>query len=255
MIRTVLTGCTGAMLLWLQACGGGAETRQQEFKLSVDVTHERYKPIHSGVEREVTPEVVKTKVLALAGDNNVLRSEAMADLVAFGRREPRSMGLITQAIDHPDPKVREACLIVMGKVGPGSWSVPTDKLRSLINDPDDRVKAAVLFAVGSLGINDSDIRERAFEYLSHYNPVVRTHAAECLRELKYWPAIPALIYHHLAKENLPIEARVYAWEALQNITLEHVQDDPRSMDMFAILNARARAWTDWWEANRYRYGG
>lgn len=236
-------------------CGGGPEQKKEEFSLSVKVSHKRYKPIHTNVVRKITAAVVKDRALKLIGVNNVQREEALADLVAFGRQEPKACELIVGILDHPQPQVREYALLALAKVGRGDWRVPTDKIRKLINDRNSRVKCAALYAIGLLGVKDSDIVKRCFEYLSDPNPSIRTFAAEAIRKLSYWPAIPALLYGHLDRDQVPIHIRMYAWEALENITLAKVGAYPRGADVFAILKARAKAWKSWWEQNRHKYGG
>ncbi|GEM_PF-2898880 len=250
--RFLLLGVFAALIA---GCGGGPEEREREYKLSVEVSHEKYEPINTKVTRQVTKESVQQRIRLLGGDNESLRREAIADLVAFGRREPRTMGLIAYNLDNPDPDIRRYALIALAKIGPGSWSPPVDKMRKLLEDPVNEVKTADMFAIGVLKLKDRDIVKRVFSYLSDPNPSLRSYAAECIRELKYWPAIPALIYGHLAMENLPIQLRLYAWEALQNITLEHVNTQPPGVNIFAVLKGRADAWTYWWEANRHKYGG
>ncbi|MHC5038030.1 MAG: HEAT repeat domain-containing protein [Planctomycetota bacterium] len=234
-------------------CGGGAEVKRETYTLSVKVSYKRYKPIHTQIVREVTPDVVKDRVMKLAGVNNVQREEALADLVAFGREQPRAMSLITGVLGHRDPRVREYALLALAKIGPGDWSIPVDRFRELIVDRDDRVKCATMYAVSTLGVRNGEIMKRTFAYLSDPSASLRTYAAECIRKLSYWPAIPALIYNHLAKEKVPIHLRMYAWEALENITLARVKAFPRSADMFEVLNARADAWIEWWENNRYKF--
>lgn len=247
-------GLLGVLAL-LAGCAGGGEQQRETFTLSVKVTHKKYDPIHTRVTRDVKPDDVKKRVLMLAGLNQVEREEALADLVAMGREQPRSTALIIGFLNHPEPAAREYSLLALAKIGPGGWSVPVDKFRTLINDSDERVVCACLFACATLGVKDRDIAKRAFEYLADPRVSVRTYAAECIRKLAYWPAIPALIYGQLGRSNVSITLRVYAWEALQNITLERVEDFPKGPDMFSILDARAKAWTQWWEANRYKYGG
>ncbi|MHC4780650.1 MAG: HEAT repeat domain-containing protein [Planctomycetota bacterium] len=255
MVWKKIAGSFSVLALLVMGCGGGTEQKQERFTLSVKVSHKRYKPIHTNVVRNVTAAVVKDRARKLIGVNNVQREEALADLVAFGRQQPKACALIVGILDHPQPQVREYALLALAKVGPGDWRVPTDKFKKLIKDRDDRVKCATLYAMGHLGEDDDDLRDKAFEYLSDPNPSVRTFAAEALRKLKYWPAIPALIYRHLNVEKAPVHIRMYAWEALENITLAKVRAYPRGADIRSVMRARAKAWTDWWEHNRHNFGG
>ncbi|MHC4600881.1 MAG: HEAT repeat domain-containing protein [Planctomycetota bacterium] len=256
MVVPRITGPLAVLVLIAAGCGGGPELKRERLSLSVKVSHKRYKPIHTDIVRKVTSAVVKDRALKLIGVNNVQREEALADLVAFGRQQPKACDLIvTGILGHPQPQVREYALLALAKVGPGDWRIPVDKFRRLINDRDDRVKCATLYAMGLLGVKDGDLVNRAFEYLADPSPSIRTYAAEAIRKLSYWPAIPALIYGHLSRAKAPSHIRMYAWEALENITLEKVKAYPRGADLDSILLARAEAWTDWWEQNRHKFGG
>jgi len=254
MVAQKWIGLEALVALLAAGCFGGGEAKQETFALSVKVSHQKYKPINTKVTREVSANDVKERVMALKGMNNVRRQEALADLVAMGREQPRAVGLIIGVLDHPEPRVREYALLALAQIGPEVVRrPPTDKIRKLINDKDDRVVCATLFTISMLNVKDRKVVKRAFEYLSHPNPSIRSFAAECIRKLKFWQAIPSLIYRHLDRETLPINVRIYAWEAIENITLEKVDAYPKSADMFAILKARAEAWKQWWLENRYKY--
>jgi hypothetical protein len=248
-------GLVAVAVLVAGGCFGGGEVKKETFTLSVKVSHQRYKAKHTGVTREVTPQAVKERVMALQGMNNVRRQVALADLVAMGREQPRAISLIIDKLDHKDPRVRESTLLALAQIGPDVVELSSSKLRNLIVDPDERVICATLFAISMLKVKDRRLMKKAFEYLSHPSPSIRSFAAECIRKLAFWPAIPALIYGHLGKEACPIQVRVYAWEALENITLAKVDASPKAADMFSILKARAAAWKNWWELNRYKYEG
>ena len=256
MVVPKISGALAVLALVAVGCDVGPEKKTERLSLSVKVSHKRYKPIHTDIVRKVTVAVVKDRALKLIGVNNVQREEALADLVAFGRQQPKACDLIVEGIlGHPQPQVREYALMALAKVGPGGWRIPIDKFRKLINDRNERVKCATLFAIGLLGVKDGDLVKRTFEYLADPSPSIRTYAAEAIRKLSYWPAIPALIYGHLGAEKAPTHLRVYAWEALENITLERVTAYPRGADMASILTARAEAWTSWWDRNRHKFGG
>jgi HEAT repeat protein len=244
-------------------CSSDPEEQGQTTSARIGVSYKKYEPIHTQVTRAITPEVVSARIQSLAGLDQVRRNQALDELVVMGRREPKVVGLLLKEIGNPDPFARRASLIAVARIGADPDDMPEDKFLQLMDDPDDDVKAAALYATGMLGIRDKNLAKKAFDLLNHPNPSVRTHAAECIRKIKFWPSIPALIYGHLALEKKPealseetfLQIREYACEALENITLEKVEARPGEMDIESILQARAQAWISWWEANRYKFGG
>lgn len=241
---------------WLIGCGGGPEEKVEAKSARVRVSYDKYKPIHSGVTRSIDQNVVKVRLNVFASDNEVLKHHAKEDLVIIARRESRAIPMIASALNNPNPKVREYALLTLAEVGrEAAGEVDTGLVKKNLGDKHIGVICAALYCIGNLGLDNRDLIKMAFEYLSHYNPEVRSFAAECIRELKYWPAIPALIYGHLNSEGAPAHIRSHAVEALENITLVHVGINPRGMDLKSLQKAWAEAWTEWWETNRYKYGG
>jgi HEAT repeat protein len=261
MARTWMAAALLAALV-AAGCEGGAEEQTTATSARISVKWDKYDPIHTGVTRSLNPEVVKAKIQDLAGINEVRRDQALNDLVVMGRREPKVLGLLARELGNSDPFVRQYCLIAIGRIGGDPAEMPADDFLKLMDDPDDGVKCGALYATGMTKVRNKDLAKKAFYLLNHPKPEVRTHAAECIRRIQFWPAIPALIYGHLAlekpealSEETFLQFRIFACEALENITLERVMARPAEMDIDSVLIARAKAWVSWWESNRYRYGG
>jgi hypothetical protein len=254
--------CLAAAAL-VGGCEGGAEEQTGVQSARIKVKYDKYEPIHTQVSRSLNPEVVSAKIQEMAGINGVRREQALSDIVVMGRREPKVLGLLFKELGNADPFVRQSCLIAVARIGGDPDDMPEDKFLQLMDDPTDEVKCAALYATGMTGIRNRDLAKKAFSYLNHATPEVRTHAAECIRRIQFWPAIPALIYGHLALEKRPealteetfLQFRIRACEALEHITLDKVEALPVEMDVESVMAARAKAWISWWESNRYRYGG
>ena len=187
----LLLGCSGD-----EERDAGSSSPRTTFKRTG-----KLRPIHSGFRSKQTSSThIKWLIKRFDGENESLRREALDEVVEIGRP---AVNLLESALKHKSPAVREYVCQALGRISrmPGSFMM--GKLVALLNDKVLRVRRAACFAIGNIGTSDTAVAKKVFALLSDPDPGMRTYAAECIRKLKYWPAIPALIFNHLAPRKAP----------------------------------------------------
>jgi hypothetical protein len=228
----------------------------------------RLKPIHSGFRsKQSTSKYIKNLITRFDGIDESRRREALDEIVEIGRS---SVQYLESALAAKSPAIREYTCLALGRISRMPGSFMFGKLVKQVDHPDLRVKRAACFAIGHIGTRDKAVAKKVFTLLSHPDPTVRSYAAECIRKLRYWPAIPALIFNHLqpkkkAKPKAPPKKapakkgakrpktvakihgmeltnplRAYAADALAHIT--HVD-----------YGTNFYMWRKWWVYNQDRY--
>ena len=223
----------------------------------------KLKPIHSGFKsHQTSTKYIKMLIKRFDGTDESRRAAALDEVVEIGRP---AIQFLEATLKHRSAPIREYVCQALGRIArmPGSFMM--NKLVAKLGDPEVRVIRAACFAIGHIGTKDTATAKKVFVHISHPNPTVRSYAAECLRKLHYWPAIPALIFNHLApaktkkgekagaKKKSPAAKkpvglgleytnplRAYAADALAHIT--HVD-----------YGTDYRMWRKWWVYNQDRY--
>lgn len=253
-MRSVLAVLACTLLTLSLAAGCSSEEQQDTGSSSPRPVFKKtgkLKPIHSGYKStQTTTAYIKKLVSDLDGTNESLRAAALDELVEIGRPAVQHL---ENALKHKSPMVREGACLALGRIArlPGSFMM--NKLVALLDDKDVRVLRAACFAIGHIGTDDTAAAKKVYSLCSHPDPTVRSYAAECIRKLHYWPAIPALIFNHLAPrkegEGTPDAdpglsytrpLRAYAADALAHIT--HVD-----------YGVDFSMWRKWWIYNQDRY--
>ncbi len=164
----------------------------------------KLQPIYSGFKSESTSSThINGLIKKFDGENDSLRNEALNEVVDIGKP---AVQYLESALKAPSPKIREFCCLALGRISKMPGAFMLDKVVALCDDPEVSVVRAACFAIGNIGTKDQAVAKKVFSLLSSPDPTVRSFAAECLRKIKYWPAIPALIFNHLQTKDDAEEA-------------------------------------------------
>jgi hypothetical protein len=159
-----------------------------------------------------------------------------AAITALAEIGPGAVPTLSEALTHPDPATRRWAATVLGTIGPPAMPAAPALFERLGTEDDAQAQESAAGALGRIGREDADIRQKLIELLRQTDARLRAAAAEGLGHMRAFakPAVPALIQ---ALRDADKTVRNEAEEALERIQRVSMDDAPLRQQIDAALRA------------------